>query len=82
MHWWGFEPGMGFGFGWIYMVIFWVLMIIGIIYLVKSITGGSSAGKDTKETAEDLLKKRFARGELNKDEFAEAMEVLRKHRNK
>ena len=74
MHWGDY--GMGFGFGWIFMFLFWALVIIGIIYLVKMLSSG--AGRpEHKETAEDILKKRFARGEISKEEFEKAMQVLK-----
>jgi putative membrane protein len=67
MH-WDYGWGMGFGLGWLYMILFWVLLILGILYLVKLIAGG--AKKEGKgETALDILKKRYARGEISKEEF-------------
>jgi len=60
--------GMGFGFGWIFTILFWVLIILGIVYLAKGIAGGSK--RDGKgETALDILNKRYARGEITKEEF-------------
>jgi|WetSurMetagenome_2_1015567.scaffolds.fasta_scaffold180647_3 putative membrane protein len=60
--------GMGFGFGWIFTILFWVLIILGIVYLVKVIAGGSK--KDGQgETAFDILNKRYARGEITREEF-------------
>jgi len=32
------------------------------------------------ETAEEVLEKRFARGEISKEEFEAAMEVLKKNK--
>jgi putative membrane protein len=80
MHWWGGEYGMGFGFGGFFMIIFWVLIILGVVYLVKILASGASSGQEKMESAEDLLKKRFARGEINKEEFETAIEVLKKNR--
>ena len=79
MNWgWGNYGMGGYGFGWLFMILFWALVILGIIYLVKVLAGGSGKSP-TQETAEDILKKRFARGELSREEFEEAMKVLRQH---
>ena len=60
--------GMGYGFGWVFTILFWVLIILGVVYLVKVIAAGSkSDGKG--ETALDILNKRYARGEITKEEF-------------
>ncbi len=75
MHWGNFGMGFGPGFGWIFMILFWGLVILGIIYLIKMLIGGSGQSSQ-KETAEDILKKRFARGKLCREEFEEAMQVL------
>ncbi len=44
MHWGDYGWGVGFGLGWFFMVIFWILVILGIIYFVKLIVG-IGAGK-------------------------------------
>lgn len=73
---WGTGPWMmGWGIvGWIMpimMVIFWVAIIIAVIVLVrwamKSGTIGHGIGKD--ESALDILQKRYARGEISREEF-------------
>jgi putative membrane protein len=65
----------GFGFGWIFMVVFWVLVILGVIFLVRYLAG---TPKDSaqKETALDILKKRYARGEIDKEEFEQRKKDL------
>ena len=80
MHWWGGEYGMGFGIGGIFMILFWVLILLGVVYLVKALAGSGSSGGKKMESAEDVLKKRFAGGEINKEEFEDAMEVLRRNK--
>jgi len=54
------------------MVIFWVAVIIGIIFLIRwlvqSTGAGGHAGR-SEESALEILKKRYARGEIDKKEF-------------
>jgi len=78
MH-WGGDFGMGFGGGWIFMILFWGLIILGVVYLVKILLGGPTNQKKRNESAQEVLEKRFARGEISKEEFEDAMMVLRKN---
>ncbi len=67
--------GMGFGFGWIFMILFWALIILGIIYVVKQLLGSSKTSSG-KESPEEILKKRYAAGEISKDEYRERTNFL------
>ncbi len=72
-------PGMmGFGaFGglmMIPMVLFWGLIIWLIVWLVRGAGGGCGGSwrydrHDESNSALDILKTRYARGEINKEEF-------------
>lgn len=64
------EYGFGMGFGGIVMILFWVLVIIGIVLLIRLVIGGTRPEGRT-ETALDILKKRYAKGEISKEEFDE-----------
>ena len=68
--------GYGFGiFGWFFMIFWWVLIIAVIVYFVKWLirqSGGGGSGK----SALDILKERYARGEINKQEFEEKKKEL------
>jgi putative membrane protein len=76
MHWGNFG-GMGFGFGWIFMIMFWLLVIMGIAYILKNMFSSRVLAKN--ETAEDILKKRYAAGEITKNEFNEKrLTIVRK----
>jgi putative membrane protein len=70
----GFGVGMAL-FGWLFMILFWVAIILLIIWLYKQIKGPESAAAKT-ETANEILKKRYARGEINKEEFEEKKKDL------
>jgi len=78
MHWGSFGMGWGTGLGWIFIVIFWILLILGIVYLIKYVAG-SAKKEEPKETALDILKKRYASGEINKEEFDRIKDDLIKH---
>ncbi len=72
MHWFGNHGyGMG-GFGWIFMTIFWIVIFVLIFYFIKILAQKSSerdsAGK-SQESAEDILKKRYAGGEIDREEY-------------
>jgi putative membrane protein len=70
MHWGEYGWGMGGGLGWLFMILFWLLAVLGIVYLFKMITGGAkNAGRE--EMPLDILKKRYVKGEISKAEFQE-----------
>jgi putative membrane protein len=63
----GIMDGNWYGGG-LFMIILWVVVIVGIILFVQwAVEQGRS--KNEPETALDILKKRYAKGEINKEEF-------------
>jgi len=60
--------GLWMGFGGGFMWLFWVLIILAIVMLIKA--GGSGASPDTRsESPLEILKKRYANGEIDDEEF-------------
>lgn len=72
--------GWGFGgFGMIFMLLFWALIIVGIALVVKwLVEQGRPEGRPGSggESALEILKKRYARGEIDKEEFDVKMRDL------
>jgi putative membrane protein len=75
---WNYGMAGNFGFGGIFMILFWVFIIVGIISLVKwmgNSTGGSGRNKGDSSALE-ILKQRYARGEINDQEFKKIKQDL------
>ncbi len=66
MHWSEYGWGMGWS-AWLFMVLFWALIILGLLSLFRAVWGHHRPTKE--ESALDILKKRYARGEINKEDF-------------
>ena len=81
MHWGNFG-GMaagGPGFGWIFMILFWTLVILGAVYVMKQLFGVHNSAVQ-KDTAENILQNRYASGEISRDEYEEAKNLIRQKR--
>jgi putative membrane protein len=78
MHGYGFGSSMFMGGG-IFMFIFWILIAVVIISMFSGRFTGNSfkSGVDRKETPMDILKKRYARGEITESEYKDMKDKLR-----
>ncbi len=73
---WG-AAGMGIG-----MVLFWILIVVGIVALIRAVTANNApAATPTtpRVPPEQLLAERFARGEIDDTEYRQRLAALRDH---
>ncbi|MBI4302420.1 MAG: SHOCT domain-containing protein [Chloroflexi bacterium] len=68
--------GMMGGWGWfmpVFGILFWVLVVWGIVALIRG-AGQSETSNSTSsrlDSALEILKRRYARGEISKEEYEE-----------
>jgi putative membrane protein len=79
--------GMGWG-GWLLitlvMIVFWAALITAIVLAVRYVAGsghlGAGPGISGPSRAEDLLAERFARGEIDDNQYRQRLTLLRDER--
>ena len=78
-----YSGGMGWG-DWIVMTVamvaFWTLVVFAIVWIFRG-TSQSNGPRDRSADRDplEILRERFARGEIGEDEFQARSEVLRAH---
>lgn len=65
--------GFGMGFGVIIMVLFWGAIIWLVISLINA---GTKKSEETPESGLTILKKRYAKGEITKEQYLEMEKEL------
>jgi putative membrane protein len=81
---WRMGPDMmyGWGMGWfggIFSLIFWILVIVGMVFLIRwliHMSKGHSEAQQSGSRALEILRERYARGEIEKQEFEEKKKDL------
>lgn len=72
----------GWGYAWMTlgMIVFWGLVVVGIVILVRYLRSEQPRGEtsaDRPPSPEQLLAERFARGEIDEEEYRMRLETLR-----
>jgi putative membrane protein len=72
--------GGGFGFGGLGMILLWVVIIGAVVLLARALAGAQwgGGGGQTRGSgsARQVLDERFARGEIDRDEYEEKRRLL------
>ena len=90
MGWWACGPGfywgngINSGYGWMGLIgmaiqlIFWIALILLGVYLFRHFVrpGGSSSSFVRNDTSLDILRERYARGEVDLEEYQKRKEEL------
>lgn len=67
-----------FGGGWI-MIAWWVITVAAVVLFFKLMPSGWNQNNNPypEDTALDILRKRYANGEISREEYEERREVLK-----
>ena len=61
------------------MWIFWIVLIVVVVVLIKALAGGKvDSPADRRESPMEILKARYARGEISEEEYRHRREELEK----
>lgn len=68
------------GMGFVFMVLFWALIILGAVALLRwlGVSGGGSRDAPRK-TPLEVLQERYARGEIERDEYEQKRRDLERN---
>ena len=75
----GMMTGPGYIFGGLVMMFLWLLFLAAVGALIYAILQGwktRASGYPVQETPMDILKKRYARGEITKEEYEQTKKDL------
>lgn len=70
----GWMWGFGMGLGGLVMLAFWGALIVGVVLLIRAL--GGAPGRRWHSTPIDILKRRYAAGEITREQYDEMRKDL------
>ena len=65
------------GADWLWMVGGWIMVVVAVVGVAWLIARSMRSGTPSRSTPLEILQERFARGEINADEFDKGRQILR-----
>ena len=62
-------PGDGGSVMWIMVAVGAIVIVLGLVFAFRAAAGASGGNRQAEETPLEILEKRYARGEITKEEF-------------
>lgn len=59
-----------------FMWVFWIVVLVALFFLIKWIVQQKPGSQKPEESALDVLEKRYAKGEIDKEEFEQKKKDL------
>ena len=75
---WGWNQMMNFGSGGIFLMFVFAIVIGLIIYFIISNTKSNRPAVGSNKTSLDIVKERFAKGEITEEEFEKMKKALKR----
>lgn len=81
MDWGGDWWGGGFWMMFLVSIVFLVAVVVGVVFLVRGLSGGTGSSERSiqsqRETAGEILRRRYAAGEIDREEYNQKLRDLR-----
>lgn len=76
----------GSGYSWFLMlpmmILIWGLIIAAIIYIVRGSNNNKTTPERNHDNGERILSERFAKGDIDEEEYKKRITVLKEHNSK
>ena len=80
--WWWHDSGWAWASMTVMMVAFWAFVVVVIVWVARSLKdpqGGSGSVGPPTRSPQDILAERYARGEIDSDEYRRRLDDIEAH---